>query len=899
MPARRPSHDRAANAEARRLEEDRRREKNWKRWGPYLPERQWGTVREDYSADGDAWRSFPFDQAARRAYRWGEDGLLGLCDRQGRLCFSLALWNERDDRLKDRLFGLAGGEGNHGEDVKELYYYLDACPTHAYGQALYKYPQRAFPYQELREENARRGLDDPEFEILDTGIFAESRYWDVRLEHAKAGPNDLLLRIEARNCGPDPAPLHLLPKLWYRNTWIWGCEHEGCTLKPAIRQTGPATLSLEHETLGAFRFEADLRADGNPPAFLLADNETNTRVLYGVDGYTPHTKDAFERWLVHGEKGAVSPHNRGTMTAAHYPAREVGPGESVLLKLRLYAADEAPGEAFGAGFDETFAARIAETDAFYEGLAPAGASEDERRLQRQAYAGLLWTKQFYHYSVADWLRGDPDVAVPPPERREGRNAGWTHLFNRDVLSMPDKWEYPWYAAWDHAFHMVPFARIDPDFAKSQLILLLREWYLHPNGQLPAYEWAFDDVNPPVHAWACWKVYQTTRDKSGQGDTAFLERVFHKLLLNFTWWVNRKDPEGRNIFAGGFLGLDNIGLFDRSKPLPGGRQLLQADGTAWMAFYCAKMLVIALELAKSNKAYSDVASKFFEHFVGIADAMNHLGESGLWDEADGFYYDQIRDPDRPGSARVLKARSMVGLIALVSVETIDCETIEALPGFRKRMNWYLEHRKDLEKQISIMTSDPEGKRLLLAIPSEDRLRRLLGYVFEEDEFLSPRGLRSLSRHHRDHPFSLELDGRRYGIAYAPGDADSHLFGGNSNWRGPVWFPLNYLIVEALRVYERFYGDRLQLPFPARSGESLSLGACAERLGRRLVSLFLQDENGQRPCHGGEPAYRDDPRFRDLILFHEFFHGDNGKGLGASHQTGWTALAATLLEEGLSP
>ncbi len=879
-----------SSGESLRLEEDRERHKNWKRWGPYLAERQWGTVREDYSAEGEAWDSFPFEHAHLRAYRWGEDGILGFCDRQCRLCFSLAMWNGKDPFLKERLFGLNGREGNHGEDCKELYYYLDSSPTHSYAKGLYKYPQSEFPYERLRQENARRGYHDSEYEILDTGIFDDDAYFDVFVEYAKKGPNDLLIQATIANRSDDSSAFHFLPKLFFRNTWIWGCEHEGCTLKPSIRKRDSGALELEHQTLNRFHFEADVASDGVEPIFVFSENETNTRDLYDSDNYTPYVKDAFNRWLIHGETDAVNPKEIGTIAAVYYPLNISARGE-VTVRMRLYSEEERPRSSFGKPFATVFEKRKQEAGSYWNEVLKGSDSDGDRETRKQAYAGLLWSKQFYHFSVHDWLRGDPDIAQPPKKRLQGRNKAWSHLFNRDVISMPDKWEYPWYAAWDLAFHMIPFADIDPDYAKQQLILFLREWYMHPNGQIPAYEWEFGDVNPPVHAWACWEVYKLERDK-GRQDLLFLKRVFQKLLLNFTWWVNRKDPDGNNIFSGGFLGLDNIGVFDRSKPLPGGGHLQQADGTAWMAFYCARMLSIALELAKFDKSYSDVASKFFEHFVGIADAMNKLGGEGLWDSEDGFYYDRIRSQSLPDGSQRMRIRSMVGIIPLFAVDLLDEAELEQLPGFRSRMNWYLEHRKDLAQQIAYMECSASGGKYLLAIPSRERLQSVLSYLFSEDEFLSPYGIRALSKYHERNPFSMTIDRERYEVGYEPGDSQSWLFGGNSNWRGPVWFPVNYLIVESLRRYYRFYGDSIKVEAPTGSGNLLNLNEAADFLSERLRSLFLPDANGSRPAHGDASLYSEDPNFKDLVLFYEYFHGDNGRGLGASHQTGWTALVASL-------
>jgi hypothetical protein len=880
-----------AGAERKRLADDAARRENWKRWGPYLAERQWGTVREDYSPDGRAWEYFPFDHAHLRAYRWGEDGLLGFTDRECRLCFALALWNGKDPILKERLFGLSNPEGNHGEDAKELYYYLDATPTHSYGKALYKYPQSEFPYAQLREENARRGRSDPEFELLDTGVFDDDRYFDVLAEYAKGASDDVLIRITVTNRGPEAAPLHVLPTLWFRNTWIWGCRHEGCTLKPRIRETGPGTLETSHESLGVVNFHAAPGPAGERPAALFTENESNRRRLWDTDSYTPYVKDAFHEYVVRGREDAVNPKRVGTKAAMHY-ALNIPARESVTLRFRLRAEKDRPARPFGAAFDHIFGRRQAEADEFYEAIIPPSLNPEERNVQRQACAGLLWSRQFYHYSISDWLRGDPDIATPPASRLLGRNTDWGQLFNRDILSVPDKWEYPWYAAWDLAFHMIPFAKLDPDFAKQQLILLLREWYMHPNGQIPAYEWEFSEVNPPVHAWACWRVYKMTGAR-GARDIAFLERVFHKLMINFTWWVNRKDPSGRNIFAGGFLGLDNIGVFDRSRPLPTGGRLGQADATAWMAFYCVTMLSIALELARHDPAYEDVASKFFEHFVAIADAMNALDGTGLWDNEDGFYYDHL---SVDGTTMPLKVRSIVGLIPLFAVEALHGDELDALPGFRKRRDWFLAHRKDLNRQISWMESCPFGSRhQLLAIPSRVRLDRMLRYVFDDGEFLSPFGIRSLSRFHDRHPYRFRVGEEQYEVRYVPGDSDSGLFGGNSNWRGPVWMPLNFLIIESLEKCHHFYGDSLKIELPTGSGRVVNLQEAANELSRRLARLFLPGPGGHRPCHGAERRYAQDPDFRELVLFHEYFDGETGRGLGASHQTGWTALIAKLLED----
>lgn len=880
-------------AEHRRLAESESRSRHWKRWGPYLSERQWGTVREDYSPGGESWGYFSHDQARSRAYRWGEDGLLGICDRQCRLCFAIALWNGRDPILKERLFGLTGPEGNHGEDVKECYYYLDSTPTHSYMKGLYKYPQVEFPYERLVFENRRRNRYEDEFELADTGVFAENRYFDVFVEYAKAAPEDILIRITVANRGPQEAALHLLPTLWYRNTWIWGCTHEGCEIKPRITKAGEAAVLGDHVSLGQHLWRADGGPDGKPPVLLFTDNETNSAKLFDYEPGPRYTKDAFHEFLIAGRMDAVNPRAFGTKCAAHYFLR-VPPGEEQSVRLRLTAKEENPLASF-ADFDQLFAARKREADEFYAGRLGALAPEDAA-VSRQIHAGLLWSKQFYHYVVRDWLEGDADMPLPPADRKRGRNTDWNHLFNRDILSVPDKWEYPWYAAWDLAFHMIPFARLDPDFAKEQLVLLLREWYMHPSGQIPAYEFCFSDVNPPVHAWACWRVYKMTGPRGGR-DLHFLRRVFPKLIINFTWWVNRKDVAGKHLFTGGFLGLDNIGVFDRSRPLPTGGHLEQADGTAWMAFYCATMLSMALELAQHDTAYEDVASKFFEHFVAIADAMNTLGGTGMWDEDDGFYYDQLHVN---GQTIRIQIRSMVGLIPLFAVEVLEDEQLDRLPGFKKRMLWFLEHRKDLGRCVSYMECDTKGHgRRLLAIPSRERLERVLAYLLDDNEFLSPHGIRSLSKVHQHRPYVFRAGGEEHRVDYVPGESTSGLFGGNSNWRGPVWFPVNFLLIEALERYHHFHGDGLTVPFPTGSGRPHTLLEVARELSRRLVRLFQPDAAGNRPCNGRDRRYADDPHWKDLLLFHEYFHGDDGRGIGAAHQTGWTALAARLFDRLATP
>ena len=876
-----------------RLAEDTARRVNWKRWGPYVADRQWGTVREDYSASGDAWSAFPHEHARSRAYRWGEDGLFGFCDRQQRLCLSVALWNGRDPIVKERLFGLANPEGNHGEDVKELYYYLDATPTASYLAALYRYPQREFPYGELVRVNRERGLAELEYELTDTGVFADRRYFDITVEYAKAGPDDVLARWRVVNRGPEAATLHVLPTLWFRNTWSWGRSGEEHGPKPHIAKVDPLTVRAEHDTLGELTLSFDCNEDGSPPQLYFCENETNTERLFRAPNRSAHVKDALHDVVVAGRTDAASVRGPGTKCAAHYILQVPAGGERE-VRVRLAAGNRAP--ALGDDFEAIMRARALEAHEFHARLAAPRATPEERVVTRRAYAGLLWTKQFYHYVVPHWLEGDPLQPPPPAERRSGRNIEWEHLYNRDVLSMPDKWEYPWYAAWDLAFHMLPFARIDSTFAKQQLELLLREWYMHPNGQMPAYEWNFADVNPPVHAWAAWRVYKMT-GPPGQRDQLFLKRCFQKLLLNFTWWVNRKDAHGRHLFSGGFLGLDNIGIFDRSAPLPGGGSLEQADGTAWMAFYCGTMLSIALELAREDESYEDLASKFLEHFIAIADAMNHFGGTGLWSEDDGFYYDRILVNER--SVR-LRLRSLVGVIPLLAVEVLEQTTIDRLPGFKRRMQWFLENRTDVCYRMGYMEDDAGHLHRLLSIPSRERLVRVLRYVLDENELLSPFGVRSLSKAHLARPFEVTLASQRFTASYVPGESDTRMFGGNSNWRGPVWLPINFLLIEALERYHHFYGPTLQVECPTGSGVFMNLGEVSRELAQRLVTPWFEDRTGSRPFHGDSrlgpdgPRLADDPDWKDHLLFHEYFHGDTGRGLGAAHQTGWTALVATLLE-----
>ena len=878
--------------EQQRLQEDRERTKNWKRWGSYLSERQWGTVREDDSDHGNSWATLTHDHARLRAYRWGEDGLQGWSDRKGQLCFAPALWNGKDSILKERLFGLGGNEGNHGEDVKECYYYIDATPTHSYTKALYKYPQTAYPYAAIIQENQKLGREGPELEIADMGVFAEGRYFDVLQEVAKRSPEDLLWKLTITNHGPDAAPIHVLPSLWFRNTWAWGNEREAPLSKPNILLENDRLL-VSRGNIDAYRFYAASDDPSVKCVWLFTENESNCQALWGQENLTPYVKDAFHRYIIKDESSAVNPAQHGTKAAA-YLVFEVPAGASVTIRCRLHAIKEDNGLEGLNDFEQTMSERIAECDEFYQAVIPTHIPDAERMICRQGYAGLLWTKQFFHYVVDDWLKGDPNGPPPTERRLKGRNADWQHFFARDILSMPDKWEYPWFAAWDTAFHMIPFAAIDPDFAKDQLLLLLREWYMHPNGQLPAYEWNFSDVNPPVHAWAVWRVYKIS-DSKGQRDLLFLERAFQKLLINFTWWVNRKDAEGRHVFGGGFLGLDNIGVFDRSHALPGGGHLHQADGTAWMASYCLTMLSISLELALEKPAYEDIASKFFEHYVNITDAINSLGGSGLWDEEDGFYYDQlIVNQESPIPLRI---RSLVGLLPLCAVTVLKQKTIDALPGFRKRLDWFLTNRPDLLKYIKVRRaqSSKNPGRCLLALPTENRLRKTLARMLDPKEFLSPFGIRSMSKVHEEQPFVFEHSGMRNEVRYTPGESNTDMFGGNSNWRGPIWFPTNFLIIEALERYYYFYGDSFLIEYPTGSGAEKTLLEVAIDLCDRLIKLFVPNESGYRPCFGDATRYSDVPHWQDLLLFHEYFHAETGEGLGASHQTGWTSLVVRLVRE----
>jgi hypothetical protein len=899
----------------------------WRLWGPYLSERQWGTVREDYSAHGNAWDYFPHDHARSRVYRWGEDGLAGISDDQSRLCLALALWNGKDPILKERLFGLTNSEGNHGEDVKELYYYLDATPTHSHLKTLYKYPQREFPYGRLVDENNRRKGDSnqPEFELLDTGIFEDDRYWDVFVEYAKADTDDILMLVTVHNRGPEAAEIHLLPQLWFRNTWSW--KNNGA--KPQLTATRDG-IEAKHHELGTYKFYAD-----GKPDLLFCENETNPRRHYGQADAQGFFKDGFNEYVIHGNKSAVNSQQIGTKAAAHFQLT-VPAGNAASVRLRLVAQTSKSAEsqvskpanastartrsnsqrpaglevgdvasletcatAF-VDFDKLFAQRRSEADEFYAELQQDIADADTRNVQRQAFAGMIWSKQFFYHDVPEWIKGDANQPPPPSERRHGRNHEWMHLNNADIISMPDKWEYPWYAAWDLAFHTIPLALVDAGFAKHQLVLLTREWYMHPNGQLPAYEWAFGDVNPPVHAWATWRVFQMDRKQRREtnpddhGDLAFLERVFHKLMLNFTWWVNRKDAQGRNIFQGGFLGLDNIGVFDRSAPLPTGGFINQADGTAWMAMYSLNLLRIALELAKHNKVYEDIATKFFEHFLHIVEAMNNIGDEGigLWDEQDEFYYDVLNLPD--GQSVPLKVRSLVGLIPLFAVETLEPELLKELPEFAARLEWFLNYRPDLAKLVSRWNECGDCERQLLSLLRGHRMKCLLKRMLDETEFLSDYGVRALSKRHEQEPYQFHTNGHTMEVGYWPAESKSGLFGGNSNWRGPIWMPVNYLIIESLQKFHHYYGDDFKVECPTGSGRFLTINEVADELTHRLTRLFLRGADGQRPVLKYHPKLASDPHFKDYVLFHEYFHGDNGRGVGASHQTGWTGLVAKLLQ-----
>ena len=871
-----------------RLKESLDRVKHWKRWGPYLSERAWGTVREDYSPDGEAWDYFPHDHARSRAYRWNEDGIAGISDRHQRLCFAVALWNGRDPILKERLFGVNGNEGNHGEDVKEYYFYLDSTPTHSYMKYLYKYPQAEYPYTRLVEESRRRTKKQPEFELIDTGIFDDDRYFDVFVEYAKQDIEDICIRITAANRGPETAELHLLPTLWFRNIWSWYGSHT----KPSLTfDSVSGAIRIQERDFGTYWLYAD---HGGQPLF--TENETNFERLFKAPNGSPFVKDAFHRYVIHGETNAVNPALQGTKAAVSYKLTIPAGGE-MTINLRLQCSDTAirQEDALGAELQKIFSARKHEADEFYATVIPEAADSDTKNIMRQALAGMLWTKQYYHYVIRDWLGGDPTMPKPPDSRKDGRNHAWGHIYNADIISMPDKWEYPWYAAWDLAFHCVTLALVDCEFAKDQLVLMLREWYMHPNGQIPAYEWAFGDVNPPVHAWAAYQVYKIDRAKNGgKGDTQFLSRVFHKLLLNFTWWVNRKDVEGMNVFQGGFLGLDNIGVFDRNMALPGGSHLEQSDGTSWMAMYSLDMMALALELASEDPTYEDVASKFWEHFIYIARAMNHLGDDGLslWNEKDGFFYDVLHSTD--GTSLPLRVRSLVGLMPLYAVQTMNPELVDAMPAFKRRLKWFIQYRSDLTSNLGSMDRNDDENRLF-SVADREQLERILRVMLDEKEFLSPHGIRALSAYHREKPYMVELDGQSHVVDYEPAESDTGFFGGNSNWRGPIWFPVNYLMIHALRRFHKYYGDSFKVECPSGSGQMADLSEVANEISRRLISTFQRDAQGRRAVLGGNEKFQTDPHWRDYIPFYEYFHGDNGAGVGASHQTGWTGLVANMIDE----
>ncbi len=884
-------------AEQQRLEEARKREKDWKLWGCYVSDRAWGTVREDYSNDGAAWNYFPFEHAASKAFRWNEDGIAGICDRRQRICFALSLWNEADAFLKERLFGLGGNEGNHGEDVKEYYFYLDNTPTHSYQKFLYKYPQSKFPYEKLHEENAKRNKSQAEYELIDTGVFDDDKYFDVFVEYAKADTEDICIKITAFNRGKESAPLHILPTVWFRNRWSWYEKAEKARMKE--QEIAAENLSLIHLT-EEMRGDYFLMCEG-ASQLLFTENETNFWKLYGGRNESPFAKDGINDFVVNGQERAVNPAQTGTKAAAHY-IFNIAPQSSETIYLRLSSQQSAvssqqfqSGGEFIKECEQVFIERKKEADEFYAEIIPDNLTGDAKNVMRQSLAGMLWSKQFYHYVVKTWLDGDGKFPAPPAQRLTGRNADWKHLYNDDIISMPDKWEYPWYAAWDLAFHCISLALVDSTFAKEQLILLLREWYMHPNGQIPAYEWAFSDVNPPVHAWAALRVYKIEAKRTGVTDRAFLEKVFHKLLLNFTWWVNRKDTEGNNVFEGGFLGLDNIGVFDRNTKLPEGTHLEQSDGTSWMAMYCLNMLAIAVELAKEDAVYGDVASKFFEHFVHISDAMNNLGKENteLWNERDGFYYDVLHLQDHRNIP--IKVRSMVGLIPLFAVEVLEDKWLDNLPELKKRTEWFLNNRSDLTDDIACMQEAGRENRRLLAIVTEDKLRRILHIMLAETEFLSDYGIRALSRRHKTHPYCFQMGETRYEVEYEPGESRSGMFGGNSNWRGPIWFPLNYLLIEALQKFDFYYGEAFKIEFPTGSQKMLTLWEVSQELSRRLSNIFLKDASGNRAVHGNTEKFQTDENWRDHLLFYEYFHGDQGCGLGASHQTGWTGLIAKLLQQ----
>ncbi len=866
------------STEQERLQQSRENQAPWKEWGPYLSERQWGTVREDYSEDGDAWAYFSHEQSHSRAYRWGEDGLAGISDDRQLLCFALSFWNGRDPILKERLFGLTNSQGNHGEDVKEYYFYLDSTPTHSYMKYLYKYPQAAFPYQDLVDTNGARSKQESEYELLDTGVFDEDRYFDIFVEYAKAEAEDLLIQVSVANRGPDPAPLRVLPTLWFRNTWSWGQDTPSRSML-----AGTDTVRAMHPELGEFR----LYCEENVP-HLFTENETNHAKLFGGTNAYPYVKDGINDFVVHGNTEAVNPDQLGTKVAADFDL-QIGPGETRTIRLRLTRKLFGPdGDAFDAEFEQHFEARKAEADAFYRDVIPESLGEDERRVIRQALAGMLWTKQYYEYDVTTWLKEHNQEGI------SFRNSAWTHMVNRDIISMPDKWEYPWYATWDHAFHTVALVLVDDEFAKQQLLLFLDERYQHPDGQLPAYEWNFGDVNPPVHPFAVVSVYAIDRERAGgKGDLAFLKRAFDRLVLNFNWWVNKKDPSGKNAFEGGFLGLDNIGVFDRSSALPTGGNLEQSDGTAWMALYAQHMLRIAIELARHDPSYEDMALRFLDHFIQIGAAMDRIGEHDdeMWDDEDGFFYDVLRFPD--GSGTRLKVRSLVGLLPLCATSVIDAEALEKLQRFKERYESLVRNRSELAGNIACPAETGVEGRRLLAVLDEDKLRRVLARLLDENEFLGPYGIRSMSRHHAENPYSFHWNGEEYGVGYIPGESDSRMFGGNSNWRGPVWLPTNFLILRALVNLYVYYGDEFEVECPTGSGKQMTLFQAFEEISRRLAGIFLRNESGIRPLYGGSKKFQEDPHWRDCILFYEYFHGDDGSGIGASHQTGWTGIIATVL------
>ncbi len=873
---------------------------DWKCWGPYLSERAWGTVREDYSEDGNAWMYFPHDHARSRTYRWNEDGLAGISDEEQIICFALALWNGKDTILKDRLFGLAGPEGNHGEDVKEYYFYLDSTPTHSYMKMLYKYPQAAFPYDDLVHTNRWRGKDEPEYELIDTGVFNENRYFDVFVEYAKAAPKDILIRISAVNRGTEAAPLHVLPTLWYRNNWGWNLKNDPEFVKPTLRaeSTGKGksgVIYAEKSRIGDYvlAWECATEHAEGLPATLFTNNETNVHRLFDYPNTTPYVKDGINNAIVNGAADTVNPEQTGTKASVHYKF-EVPPGVTISVRLRLTASDEAGAGTFG-NFDDIFATRLEEANAFYNSIQPATLSDDERLVQRQAFAGMLWTKQFFHYDVAEWLRGDSTQPSPPDNRRKGRNREWYHLSAHHVISMPDKWEYPWFAAWDLAFHCVTLALIDIEFAKEQLLLMCREWFQHPNGQLAAYEWAFGDVNPPVLAWAAMEVYTIERRQRGKGDRSFIHKMFQKLALNFTWWVNRKDERGNNLFGGGFLGLDNIGVFDRSAPLPTGGYIEQSDGTSWMAMFCIYMIDMALELSIEDPAYEDIFLKYIYHFMYITSAMQNIGEDNisLWDDEDQFFYDVLRFPSQEGLS--LKVRSMVGLIPAYAVLTFEPVVLRNWDEYHQRVQLFVQRRPELSQVLTRMLQRGKGDRFMLSFCREEQLLPISRYLLDESEFLSPYGVRALSRYHAEHPYTLNVHGVDHRVDYMPAESKSGMFGGNSNWRGPIWMPVNYLLVESLRRYYLYYGDDVKLECPTGSGRYLTLDKVADELSQRLIHIFTRDEHGRRAVFGDVEYFQNDPNWRDYILFYEYFHGDSGRGVGASHQTGWTGLVASLIQE----